>query len=284
MTQPAAPCPTCGYPLDSDTCKLCEGSAQEMTSKAQIEPGAGFFLFDLVEGFLSPFLAMLQLMTRKQYMGKLKWAVLANFVAFALVFALAWWGAYAFFDWLLPDEEGGWAWLSWISGIMSFVLTVLVVFFLGPVIIETVAAPFLDPIAEATEEIIAGGDMKSVDKGLWKNLLFGLNNAAKILAIQIMVMVPCLLLSLIPIINIVAIPVSLLVAAYLNAVVWFEIPVMRRGYSMVYRRQILRNNRARALGFGLGFELGLFVPFFNFLFLTPATAVAVSQLYFRFKK
>ncbi|MHC4814150.1 MAG: EI24 domain-containing protein [Planctomycetota bacterium] len=280
MTQPAAPCPACGYPLDSDTCKLCEGSAQEMTSKARIEPGAGFFLFDLVEGFLSPFLAMLQLMTRKEYMGKLKWAVLANLVAFAVVSVLIGWGAYAFFTSMLPD----WALSSWIGGIMAFLLAVLVVFFLGPVIIESVAAPFLDPIAEATEEIIAGGDMKSVDKGFWKNLLFGLNNAAKILAIQIMVMVPCLILSLIPIINVVAIPVSLLLAAYLNAVVWFEIPVMRRGYSMAYRRQILRNNRARALGFGLGFELGLFVPFFNFLFLTPATAVAVSQLYFRFKK
>ena len=165
-----------------------------------------------------------------------------------------------------------------------FTLTVLVVFFLGPVIIESVAAPFLDPIAEATEEIMADADMKSIDRGLWKNMIFGLNNAAKILAIQVMVMVPCLILSLIPVINLVAIPAAILVAAYLNALVWFEIPVMRRGYNMAYRRRIVRNNSARALGFGLGFELGLFVPFFNFLFLTPATAVAVSQLYFRFKK
>jgi CysZ protein len=217
-------------------------------------------------------------------MGKLKWAVLANVVVFAMVLALAWWGAYAFFDWVLPDEQKGWTWLAWISGFMSFVLTVIVVFFLSPVIFESVAAPFLDPIAEATEEIMVGRDMKSIDRGLWKNLLFGLNNAAKILAIQIMVMVPLLLLSIIPFLYIVTIPVAFLLAAYLNALVWFEIPVMRRGYGMAYRRQLLRKNRAYALGFGLGFELGLFVPFFNFLFLTPATAVAVSQLYFRFKK
>ncbi len=279
MTEPA-PCLACGYPLEGDTCTLCSGSAQEMTSSAQIEPGPGFFLFDLVEGFMSPFLAMLQLMTRKEYIGKLKWVVLANMVAFTLVFTLAWWGVYAFFEWALPD----WASSNWLSGILSLLLTMLVVFFLGPVIIESVTAPFLDPIAEAPEAIIAGCDMKSMDRGLWKNVLFGLNNAAKILAIQVMVMVPCLILLLIPFINIVAIPVALLLAAYLNALVWFEIPVMRRGYGMAYRRQVVRNNRARALGFGLGFELGLFVPFFNFLFLTPATAVAVSQLYFRFKK
>jgi len=283
MTEPAAPCTACGYPLEGADCKLCSGSVQELTSNAQIEPGPGFFLFDLIEGLLSPFLAMLQLLTRKEYMGKLKWAVLANTIAFAVIIVLAWFGVYAFFDWLLPDENG-WAWLSWISGVMSFILTVLVVFFLAPVIIESVAAPFLDPIAEATEEIMVGGDMKSIDLGFWKNLLFGLNNTAKVLTIQVMVMVPCLILSLIPVINVVAIPLSVLAAAYLNALVWFEIPVMRRGYDLAYRRRILRENSARALGFGLGFELGLFVPFFNVLFLTPATAIAVSQLYFRFKK
>lgn len=280
MTQPAAPCTSCGYPLDGETCPLCSGAVQELTSKEQIEPGPGFFLFDLVEGFLSPFLAVLQLMTRKEYMGKLKWAVLANIVAFAVVFALAWWGAYAFFDWMLPD----WQWLGWLGGILTFILTLIAVFFLAPVIIESVASPFLDPIAEATEEIMAGGDMKSIDMGLWKNMLYGLNNAAKILTIQVMVMVPCLILTVIPVVNVVAIPASVLVAAYLNALVWFEIPVMRRGYDMAYRRKIVRNNAARALGFGLGFQLGLFVPFFNFLLLTPATAIAVSQLYFRFKK
>ena len=280
MTQPAAPCPACGYPLEEDTCKWCTGSVQAMNNKDQIEPGPGFFLFDMIEGFMSPFLAMLQLMTRKEYMGKLKWAVLANIVAFTVVIALAWWGAYAFFDSMLPD----WEWLGWVSGILSLLLTVLVVFFLAPVIIESVAAPFLDPIAEATEEIMVGRDMKSVDRGLWRNMLFGLNNAARILAIQVMVMVPFLLLCIIPFVNLVAIPAAFLAAAYLNALVWFEIPVMRRGYSMAYRRQVVRRNRAHALGFGLGFELGLFVPFFNILFLTPATAVAVSQLYFRFKK
>ncbi len=270
--------------MAEDTCELCGGTVHALASKARIEPGTGFFLFDMAKGFMSPFMAMLQLMTRKEYMGKLKWAVLANLVVFTVVLALAWWGVYAFFDWVLPDEQKGWAWLAWISSILSFVLTVIAVFFLAPVIFESVAAPFLDPIAEATEEIMVGRDMKSIDRGLWKNLLFGLNNAAKILAIQIMVLVPCLLLSIIPFLNIVTIPAALLLAAYLNALVWFEIPVMRRGYDMAYRRQILRRNRAYALGFGLGFELGLFVPFFNFLFLTPATAVAVSQLYFRFKK
>ncbi len=248
----------------------------------RIAPGPGFFLFDLIQGALSPFLAMLVLMTRKEFMGKLMWAVVANIVAFVVILIIAWWGVYAFFEWMIPEswEE----WMGWLAGIMAFSLTLVSVFFLAPVIIETVTGPFLDPIAEATEEIMAEADMKPVDMGFWKNTMFGLTNAAKIMALQVVILVPCLVLCLIPLVNLIAIPLAFLVAAYLNALVWFEIPVMRRGYSMAYRRKLVRTNWARALGFGLGFELGLFVPFFNIFFLTPATAVAVSQLYFRFEK
>ena len=35
---------------------------------------------------------------------------------------------------------------------------------------------------------------------------------------------------------------------------------------------------------GLAFNLAMLVPFFNALFIGPATAVAVSLLYFRFEK
>ena len=53
---------------------------------------------------------------------------------------------------------------------------------------------------------------------------------------------------------------------------------------MRYRRRIVRRNWPRALGFGLAFNLGMLIPVFNFLLLGPATAVAVSTLYFRFEK
>ena len=121
----------------------------------RIEPGPGFFLFDLIQGLLSPFLAMLVLMTRKEFMGKLMWAVVANIVAFVVILIIAWWGVYEFFQWAIPDTDSWQKWLGWLASIMAFSLTVLSVFFLAPVIIETVTGPFLDPIAEATEEIMA---------------------------------------------------------------------------------------------------------------------------------
>ena len=93
-----------------------------------------------------------------------------------------------------------------------------------------------------------------------------------------------MLFALIPIVGWFFVVFGILFSAYLNALVWFEIPVLRRGYGWKYRRQIVKKNWARALGFGLAFNLGLLVPFFNFLFIGPATAVASSALYFRFDK
>ena len=77
---------------------------------------------------------------------------------------------------------------------------------------------------------------------------------------------------------------SLVVAAMLNAIVWFDIPLARRGYGLRARLRVLRRNWAAALGFGLAFQLALPLLPFSLLLLTPAATVAVSSLYFRFEK
>ena len=97
-TEATTVCPACGYRHAGEVCTTCDGSIQELSSQARIKPGRGFFLFDMIEGALAPFLAMLTLMTRREYMGKLKWVVLANFVAVIALGIVAWYGIFAFFD------------------------------------------------------------------------------------------------------------------------------------------------------------------------------------------
>ena len=101
-----------------------------------------------------------------------------------------------------------------------------------------------------------------------------------LLMLQLLLWIPMLLISLTGIGTVIA----LLVAAWLNALIWFEIPGTRRGYKMRTRSRLLRRNMARALGFGCAFQIGLLIPVFNFLLLTPAAAVGASNLYFRFQK
>jgi CysZ protein len=281
MTQLSPPCPSCGYPAENESCGQCDGKILASDGKATIEPGNRFFLIEIIEGFGSLFQAALSLMTDKAYMGKLKLAIVLNLV---LVTSFAFGTGYGFFT-LIDQILTSYEWLQgWGSATIALLLALIATWFLAPSLIEVGMSPFLDPIANATERIHGGEKMQPVHLGFWRNLTAALNAASQVLMIQIFVLIPVLILGVIPLVNLVAIPVGILISAYLNAVIWLEIPVVRRGYGMRYRYQIVQRNWARALGFGLAFNLGLLVPFFNILFLAPATAVAVSSLYFRFEK
>lgn len=281
MTQFLPPCPTCGYPLTDGSCEMCDGKIVAIDGVTPVQAGNRFFLIEIFEGFVSLFHASLLLMTKKEYMGKLGLATLLNLVLVTAFAVGIWYGFYSLVDYLIED-------LTWLpsgtSATAGVVLALLATWFLAASLIQIGMTPFLDPIANATERMLAGPKMKPVEIGIWRGLVAGLNAASQILLIQIFILVPVLILSLVPVVNLVVIPVGIAISAYLNAVVWFEIPVLRRGYGMRYRRRVIRRNWARALGFGLAFNAGMLVPFFNILFLAPATAVAVTSLYFRFDK
>lgn len=249
-----------------------------------IRAGPDGVVRDLVQGFLSLFAGALSLLHDRVYVGKLALPILANLVAIVVVFAGLFWGLFELFDWLLGSDWGSLDGLrtvvSWASGVLSLVMAAIALWLIAPVLIETVTAPFLDPIAAATEGAWAGRPVAAVEPGFWRSAMAGLTASAHILLIQLGLLIPLLLLSLTGI----GAFVSLLVAGWLNALVWMDIPCARRAYRLDERRALLRRNWARALGFGIAFQLALFIPLFNLILLTPAAAVATSTLYFRFDK
>jgi uncharacterized protein involved in cysteine biosynthesis len=82
----------------------------------------------------------------------------------------------------------------------------------------------------------------------------------------------------------VGLPLVFVGAAAVAAVVLCEPPAARRGLDFAAHLRDLRWNWARALGFGIGCQLGLAVPFLNVLLLAPAAAVGAAVLHFRFDK
>jgi CysZ protein len=276
------PCAICGYPLEGSSCDHCEGKMAVVDGVGPNKVGTRFFVADLIDGFLSLFQASLLLMTKKEYMGKLTVAVLVNLVLVIVFFVGLLYGSYS----MISAMEWSWAW-DWIetaAQVLVWPLALIAAWFLAPTLINAGMTPFLDPIANATEMMLAGEKMKPVEIGMWRGLMAGLNAASQVLVLQVLVLIPVMLLAFIPVVGWGFVLLGVVYSAYLNALVWFEIPVLRRGYGWKYRRKLIRRNWARALGFGLAFNIGLLVPFFNFLFIGPATAVAVSKLYFRFDK
>ena len=285
-TAPLTICPACGYPGTAGLpCDRCHGTIRSPDGRS-IQPGRGLAPLDLVRGAWSLVDGGLMLFNRPEFAGKLRAPFLANLVVLAVVFFGLFFGLWELFAWLTGGADWGWVdWLrpspdSWIGGFLSFVLASVTVFFVAPVLIETVMGPFLDPIAQVVEQIHGGPGMRPVHDDLWKNAMIGLRSSAQILAIQLVVLPLTLLLSLTGIGAVLAV----VLAAFLNAVVWFDIPMARRGFGLRDRLRIVRHNWPLALGFGLGFQAGLLMPVFNILFLTPAAAAAVSVLYLRFEK
>ena len=280
MSNLAPPCLTCGYPQETESCEQCLGQLLAAEGATPTTPGRGFFMKDLAEGFFSLFHASLQLMTRKEFIGKLTLAVFVNVVLFSIFVLGILWAMYS----LLGSVTWPFGWLETTAEILLWPLSALATWFLAPPLINAGMTPFLDPIANATEKMVAGPQMKPVEIGIWRGILAGANAAAQVLVLQVFVLVPVMILSLIPVVGIVFLVFGILFSAYLNGLVWLEIPVLRRGYGWSYRRLITRHNWARSLGLGLAFNLGMLAPVFNLFFLGPATAVAVSTLYFRFGK
>ena len=266
-----SPCERCGG-------LLRDSHGQAVLSRRSIAP------VEFLRGFVTLFSSCLFLFNRPEFAGKLRGPFLANFIVVLVAFFGMFFGLRELFE---AGVSMNWGWLewirpagSWLASALAIVLAAVSMFLLAPVLIETVMGPFLDPLADTTEKIYGGSKMQSVDPGVWRSAVGGVRSSAQILIIQLVVLPVSLLLSLTGIGAILAI----LLAAILNAVVWFEIPTVRRGINLGGRLKVIRRNWPAALGLGLAFQIGLLIPLFNFLLLTPAVAVAVSKLYLRFDK
>ena len=277
-----APCLRCGYPIvpfdpDAGTLAHCDRCPPD----APPPPDRRFFLADVLDGFLSVFRGTAEL-PRPEFRKTLALAIAVNFVLvialfFALVFALQY--GIAQVPW-----GGIWGWVETAASFLAWPLALIASWFLAPAVINLGMSPFFDAFANGAERLEGGDRMKSVEIGLRRSFLAALNGTIQILALQICLLIPALILSLIPIIGLAFVVLAAMISAYLNALVWFEIPVLRRSYGWRYRRQVVSLNSPRALGFGLGFNLGLMIPFYNIFAIGPSATIAVSRQFFRCDK
>lgn len=269
-------CPACGYPLAIAPCPRCTGQIVAYGSGLPIRPGRRALVIELLEGFLALPRAVGRLFFDRAFIGKLKLPVVIGAIVFLLVFASLFVGGYFLADHLL-GLHGAWA---FVAGAGAFLVALFVTWLLAPVLGELVASPFFDDLAETTERMHTRRPMPAVELGFVAAVRTGARNAAKLLLIQIGLLLPLLLLALTG----VGAAIAAIISAWACALAWFDIPCARRGYSFHERLVLLWHNRMRAIGFGLAFQLGVLLPVVNLVLLLPAAAVAVSHLYFRCEK
>lgn len=208
--------------------------------------------------------------------------LLINTVLFA---ALAYFGA----SWLAgfaTDMLPGWLdFLAWIL-VPGFVVAALMAgFYTFNLLANFIAAPFNGLLAEAVERHLTGRSPPSAGRG-WGTLLREIGPAiaaeTRKLAYVAIRSLPPLLLFLIPVVNVVAPFVWMVLGAWMLAVTYLDYPMANHGIGFAELRARLADRRLLSLGFGGAAMAALTVPVLNFLVIpcavAGATAMWVEQL------
>lgn len=168
-------------------------------------------------------------------------------------------------DWLL--------WLSWLIYPLTLISFFLVGFFTFTLIANLIAAPFYGDLSAKTQKIIAheAGDIVE------QKMLAVIGSELKRILYLVSRLIPVLIISLIPGLNIIAPILWLLFGAWALSLEYFAYPLENEGALFKEQRNILSEVRIGALSFGGLVLLGLTIPIINIL--VPPIAVISATIY-----
>ncbi|MCX4186320.1 sulfate transporter CysZ [Methylophaga sp. OBS4] len=202
-----------------------------------------------------------------------------------LLFSIAiWFGISEFDPWmnaLMPTWLPEWlaSALMWILWPIFLLLLVLIVFFTFSIIANMLAAPFNGPLAEAVEIKLSGQAPPAM---AWTRIIKDtpkmIFNEIRKLGYLLIWMIPLLLLSFIPVVNIVSPLLWVLFSSWILALDYHDFPMGNHQLLFNQQRMVLKQKRGLALGFGLATMGATMIPILNFLVI-PAAVAGATALY-----
>jgi len=192
---------------------------------------------------------------------------------------LIWFAGQQFSTWLdhlmptLPD------WLSFLSYVLwpLFVaLLLLMVFFTFTMLANVIAAPFNGFLAEKVEVVLRGED--NFPTFSWGELVAMVprtfSREMRKLGYFLPRAIGLFILSLVPVVNLIAAPLWLVFGIWMMAIQYIDYPADNNKMSWQDMLAWLRSKRWQSLGFGGITYLALLIPFVNILMLPAAVAGA----------
>ncbi|HLD67735.1 MAG TPA: sulfate transporter CysZ [Pseudomonas sp.] len=171
------------------------------------------------------------------------------------------------------------SWLSFLEYLLwplFVVLVLLMVFFTFTLLANLIAAPFNGFLAEKVEVVVRGQD--PFPPFHWSELVAmmprTLNRELRKLGYFLPRAIGLLILSFIPVVNIIAAPLWLLFGVWMMAVQYIDYPCDNNKVSWPDMLAWLREKRWQSLGFGGITYLALLVPGLNILMMPAAVAGA----------
>ena len=175
----------------------------------------------------------------------------------------------------------GWLdWLSWLLWVIFGALMLILVFYTFTLVANLVGAPFNSLLAEKLEEKLTGNMPPS--SGRLIDTLRGISGAVlsefRKFGYLISRMLPLVIISFIPVINIAAPALWFIFGAWMLALEYLDYPMGNHGFTFNEQRATVQNRRSLMLGFGSVIMVMTMVPVLNFLAM-PVAVAGMTQLW-----
>ena len=197
-----------------------------------------------------------------------------------LLFSLMWWLAAnqfgTFIDTLMPSLPDWLSWLSWLLWLVFAITGGIIMFFSFTLVANLVGAPFNSYLAAAVEAHLNGTKPVS-DKTFAQELRDALLGELRKWLYYLIWIIPLLIISLIPGINLISPILWVIFSAWMMAIEYADYPLGNHGLTFPQIRTQLGNKRVLSLGFGGITMAATLIPLFNLLVMPVAVAGATAM-------
>lgn len=201
--------------------------------------------------------------------------LLGNMLLFTLAATAAFYGLDAAFDRWLPE---GVTWLRWMLYPLAAILLLVIAFFSATIIGNLLLAPFNGLLADRVERALTGHSPAQDAGEPWTaTMRRALRDEARKLGYVLPRVIGVFLLGFIPFVGVLAVPLGLLLGAWLLAIEFASNPLGNWGYVFRDQRAYLRTRPWRFLGFGFAAMGCALVPVLNFA-LIPAGIAGMTAM------
>ena len=182
---------------------------------------------------------------------------------------------------LLWIWEWGADWFHGFAEILGGILIIILGLIVYKHIVMALSAPFMSPVSTAIEHHFLGDKHihrnTSNTSQLWRGIRINVRN----LTLEIFITIPLLILSLVPVLNIITTVLLFLVQAYYAGFGNMDY-TLERHYGYKESVGFVKRHKGVAIGNGIIFTIMLFIPVIGVLMVLPLSVTAASSQTIRF--
>jgi len=224
---------------------------------------------NLLSGF-SSFIEGIKLVSQPGLRQYVIWPLLINTLLFGFASWFLWQYLTGLVDTMLPS------WLSWLAWLILplFATSILaIVYFSFTLLANIIAAPFYGFLAQKVEHQLTGKTNNlSQSRSFFNELLATTGSELRKISYYLLRAIPLLLLSLIPGINVIALPLWFVFSAWFLSIEYTGYTFENNHIPFKEQKKLLKNDPVNSLTFGAITLLATTTPIVNLF--APAVAVA----------